>query len=150
MIVPMYYNDEILITDSFGNESIKRFSKIMNTQINEEKPSYFSFDLQTTHLEDETDLVQFGNTDEIYFNSPLLKRDGDFFIKDSSFKHYPTYYAFFFMSVNVSPDVPKVRRKTDSLLDWLGDWGGLLDSLYFIADILLSPLSAYMMKSKLA
>ena len=35
-------------------------------------------------------------------------------------------------------------------MDWLGDWGGLLDSLYFIADILLSPLSAYMMKSKLA
>ena len=54
------------------------------------------------------------------------------------------------MSVVVSPDVPKIRRKTDSLLDWLGDWGGLLDSLYFIADILLSPLSAYMMKSKLA
>ena len=54
------------------------------------------------------------------------------------------------MSLEVSPDVPKVRRKTDSILDWLGDWGGLLDSLYFIADILLSPLSAYMMKSKLA
>ena len=53
------------------------------------------------------------------------------------------------MTVNVSPDLLKVRRKTDSLLDWLGDWGGLLDSLYFIADILLSPLSAYMMKSKL-
>ena len=54
------------------------------------------------------------------------------------------------MSVNISPDLLKVRRKIDSLLDWLGDWGGLLDSLYFIADILLSPLSAYMMKSKLA
>ena len=54
------------------------------------------------------------------------------------------------MSVNLSPDVPKIRRKTDSLLDWLGDWGGLLDSLYFLADILISPLSAYMMKSKLA
>ena len=54
------------------------------------------------------------------------------------------------MNVNISPDVPKIRRKTDSLLDWLGDWGGLLDSLHFLADILLSPLSAYMMKSKLA
>ena len=50
----------------------------------------------------------------------------------------------------IKPDVLKVRRKTDSLLDWLGDWGGLLDSLYFIADILVSPLTAYMMKSKLA
>ena len=54
------------------------------------------------------------------------------------------------MFVEISPDVPKVRRKTDSLLDWFGDWGGLLDSLHFLADILISPLSAYMMKSKLA
>ena len=54
------------------------------------------------------------------------------------------------MAVTISPDVPKVRRKIDSLLDWLGDWGGLLDSLHFLADILVSPLTAYMMKSKLA
>ena len=54
------------------------------------------------------------------------------------------------MTVAIKPDVIKIRRKTDSLLDWLGDWGGLLDSLYFIADILVSPLSAYMMRSKLA
>ena len=51
------------------------------------------------------------------------------------------------MDLAINPDVNKIRRKTDSLLDWLGDWGGLLDSLYFIVDILLSPLSAYMMKS---
>ena len=54
------------------------------------------------------------------------------------------------MNITLNPDVTKVRRKTDSLLDWLGDWGGLLDSLHFLADILISPLSAYMMKSKLA
>ena len=71
MVVPMYYNEEILITDSFGQESIKRFSTVTVTNINQEKPSYFSFDLQTTHVEDETDLVQFGNTEKIYFNSPI-------------------------------------------------------------------------------
>ena len=80
----MYYNEEILINDNFGKESIKRFSTATNTFINKEKPSYFSFDLQTTHVEDETDLVQFGNTDEIYFNSPMQKGDEDFKIKDSN------------------------------------------------------------------
>ena len=54
------------------------------------------------------------------------------------------------MGITLNPDVLKIRRKTDSILDWLGDWGGLLDSLHFLADILISPLSAYMMKSKLA
>jgi len=54
------------------------------------------------------------------------------------------------MTISLSPDVPKIRRKTDSLLDWLGDWGGLLDGLHFLADILVSPFSAFVMKSKLA
>ena len=54
------------------------------------------------------------------------------------------------MGITINPDILKIRRKTDSILDWLGDWGGLLDSLHFLADILISPLAAYMMKSKLA
>ena len=54
------------------------------------------------------------------------------------------------MGITINPDVLKIRRKTDSILDWLGDWGGLMDSLHFLADILISPLAAYMMKSKLA
>ena len=94
--------------------------------------------------------MQFGNTDETYFNSAIQKKDTDFLIIDSSWKDFPTKYKFFSMDVFISPDVPKVRRKTDSLLDWLGDWGGLLDGLNFLADILLRPLSAYMIKSKLA
>ena len=60
------------------------------------------------------------------------------------------FYNFFTVSITLKPDLIKVRRKTDSFLDWLGDWGGLLDSLNFLVDILVSPLSAYMMKSKLA
>ena len=106
--------------------------------------------MQTTHLEDETDLVQFGNTDETYFNSPIQKKDTDFLIFDSGWTDFPTKYKFFSMDISISSDVPKIRRKTDSLLDWLGDWGGLLDSLHFLADILVSPLTAYMMKSNLA
>ena len=54
------------------------------------------------------------------------------------------------MEMNLNSDVPKIRRKTESLLDWLGDWGGLLDGLHFIADILISPLSTYMLKSTIA
>ena len=54
------------------------------------------------------------------------------------------------MWIQLIPDVLKVRRKTDSFLDWLGDWGGLYGSLHFIAEILVSPLSAYMLNSKLA
>ena len=64
--------------------------------------------------------------------------------------NFPEFFNYFSMTLTVNSDIPKIRRKTDSFLDWLGDWGGLLDSLHFLADILISPLAAYMMKSKLA
>ena len=34
-MAPLYVNEEILSTDNFGQNSIKRFSKIVYTQINE-------------------------------------------------------------------------------------------------------------------
>ena len=87
----MYYNEEILITDKFGEESMKRFSRTNFALINE-KPSWFGINFKTSHLEDETDLLQFGNTDEVYFTSPLEKQMTDFLIKDSSLNNFPTNY----------------------------------------------------------
>ena len=52
---------------------------------------------------------------------------------DSSMTNFPTDYKFFSMYIQLIPDVLKVRRKTDSFLDWLGDWGGLYGSLQFLA-----------------
>ena len=50
--VAMYYNDEIFVPEEYGENSIKRTSKILYSQINEEKPSYYFFDLQSSILED--------------------------------------------------------------------------------------------------
>ena len=36
------------------------------------------------------------------------------------------------------------------MLDWLGDCGGLLDALNFIAQLLLNPYSLYALQSKLS
>ena len=54
------------------------------------------------------------------------------------------------MDIAIDPDVPKVRRKTDSILDWLGDWGGLLDCLNFLVDLLINPYAAFVMNSQLS
>ena len=43
-----------------------------------------------------------------------------------------------------------INRKTDSLLDWLGNWGGLLDGLNFVTKHLLSSYSLYALNSNLA
>ena len=42
-----------------------------------------------------------------------------------------------------------INRKTASFLDWMGDWGGLLDALKFLSTIIMSPYSAYALNSHL-
>lgn len=43
-----------------------------------------------------------------------------------------------------------IEKSLYSLLDWLGDWGGLSDALFLIADFLLAPLSIFALKTHLA
>ena len=41
-------------------------------------------------------------------------------------------------------------RSTDSLLDWLGDFGGLLEGLNYIGRFFLTSYSGYSLQAKLA
>ena len=52
--------------------------------------------------------------------------------------------------MTINSDLRKINRKTDSLLDWLGDWGGLLDGLNFVVKHFLSNYSLYALNSNLA
>ena len=51
------------------------------------------------------------------------------------------------MILNANLDT--INRKTDSLFDWMGAWGGMLDGLHAIAELLLESLSVYAIKAKL-
>ena len=42
-----------------------------------------------------------------------------------------------------------MNRQTYSLLDWLGDMGGLLDALYLIGMIVMSPFAEFALKTEL-
>ena len=48
--------------------------------------------------------------------------------------------------MTLSRDLLTINRKTDSLLDWMGDWGGLIDGLTLIAEILINPYQVYSLK----
>ena len=45
--------------------------------------------------------------------------------------------------IRVKSDMNVINRKTDNLLDWLGDWGGLLDGLRYVCHIILTPYTSY-------
>ena len=69
----------------------------------------------------------------------------------SSWIYFPTdtspstKYKFASIEINLSPDVRKWERSTYSLLDWLGDLGGLYDALKYICSFIISPLSVFAM-----
>ena len=51
--------------------------------------------------------------------------------------------------MNLNANLNKIDRKTDSLFDWMGAWGGMHDGLYTIAELLLHFFSVYSIKARL-
>jgi len=49
----------------------------------------------------------------------------------------------------MSPDKQVYNRQTYSLLDWMGDLGGLYDALILIAGLIVAPISAFNLQSTL-
>ena len=52
--------------------------------------------------------------------------------------------------ISLDGDLRQVSRKTYSLLDWCGDWGGLLDALFLIAEFLVYPVSVHELYARIA
>lgn len=58
-------------------------------------------------------------------------------------------YKFTSVEINFSPDMITINRDTYSLLDWLGDLGGLLDALYIMAAAFIYPIARFSLNAKL-
>ena len=54
-----------------------------------------------------------------------------------------------YMQVNfsLSSDFRQISRQTYSILDWFGDWGGVMDALFLVAELLVYPFSVFELKS---
>lgn len=53
------------------------------------------------------------------------------------------------ISLSLNENLNTINRKTDSLFDWMGTWGGMHDGLHTITELLLELLSVYQIKAKL-
>lgn len=58
-------------------------------------------------------------------------------------------YKFTSLEVNLSLHKKVINRQTYSLLDWLGDFGGLIDGLYYLCKFLMSPVTAFSLQATL-
>ena len=53
------------------------------------------------------------------------------------------------LEVTVGPDKIIINRESYSLLDWLGDLGGLFDALFIICGAIVAPVATFSMKATL-
>ncbi len=89
--------------------------------------------ININELEDESDLLQYGMVDYTTFYEYDKTPP-----QPSSWNKFPTpelpfnRYKYSSLSVNVGPDKMIINRGTYSILDWLGDLGGLFDALFLI------------------
>ena len=53
------------------------------------------------------------------------------------------------MALGFSPDSLIVNRQTYSILDWLGDIGGLIDALFLLGQMLILPIATFALNTRI-
>ena len=87
-------------------------------------------------MNDLTGFLQLGKEAEsTRFSAPTKIDD---FKVDKSFN-----VNFCDIRIRINKNLKQINRKTDSLFDWLGDWGGLYGSLNFIGQNLVSSYTLH-------
>ena len=108
--------------------------------------------MKTNALNDATDLFQIFDGEDKKFYAPVTE---NFQVKDSSWNEFPSElepdnkYKFYSLHVSTNSDLLEINRKTTSFLDWMGEWGGLMDALHSISTVIISPYSAFALHSYL-
>ena len=73
--------------------------------------------------------------------------------KPSSWIYFPTEenpngkFKYASMEIKMSLDLVTWMRQTYSLLDWLGDLGGLFDALWYVVSLIVRPASAFVLQT---
>ena len=135
----------------FGPESITRESKVSTKFVDISSPSWIKTEIMVSKLNDESGLFNFdGGVEET-----MHSIESDLQLNPSAMNKIPTQaepnnrYIFTSIYFGQGKDLHAINRKTYNLLDWLGDWGGLLDGLKMIAKILVTPLTTLALKINL-
>ena len=114
-------------------------SRIFSLQVDNTSPNWVSGRIKTNLLEDEAGFLQYGQTTEETFLDFHMATAST----PSSWITFPTEdkpsnkFKYTSMEIKMSLDLVTWSRQTYSLLDWLGDLGGLFDALWYIASLVV-------------
>ena len=143
--IVVYHNRGRLRSNYYDTEAVKRESIIRKVRFDPSSPTYFQTFINWNSLSDESAFLQLGQqTEQDFFDFSI----GD--QKPSKYYTWPNNFKFTSIALYQSLDVEVTERQTYSILDLLGDVGGLNDSLRLIGASLVSPFASFALNSKLA
>jgi len=100
--------------------------------------------LNINEVADESQTLQLGFAEEIEFYKFSVDA-----ARASSWNKFPTpqnpstRYKYSSVEIILDPDKLVVNRQTYSLLDWLGDMGGLFDALRYLCMAVIHPVAQF-------
>ena len=146
----IYFNQESFNQDEYGEYRIMRQSTIQNVQVDEYRPNYIFANIWKNQLGDEIELLQWGEEEELDFNH--IEFDPP---RPSAWGRFPTTdepdnrYKFSSIAFKFIQNSKVIERQTYSLLEWLGDIGGLFDALKLIGAALVAQIAGFSMEAQL-
>ena len=69
--------------------------------------------------------------------------------KQSAYSQWPNQFKFTSIALSIGPDLKVIERQTYSILDWLGEVGGLYEALRIVGSCIASPFAVTALNSKI-
>ena len=126
-------NQEFLDLDEYGDQKIKREARYFDFRTNAYEPARANMKVSQTQLEDDLNLFQFQIRPDEFMIHEIhdFKEERMNFLKVFPTEEKPdTEHTYMYINFNYDTTLRKVSRQKYGLLDWFGDWGGLLDALF--------------------
>ena len=137
----MVANNERIDLEQFNKDPIVRESIVRFKQFSPVDPNWIDYALEKHQVSDRIDWLQYGQETEYeYFGYALQDHHA------SSMRDYPDNYKFTSVEISINPDLRVIERQTYSVLEFMGDMGGLFDALYAIGSWIIFPIVTFRMK----
>lgn len=146
----IYHDQQIFNPRGYGDEIITKNSILYNQQVDFLNPNWFRNEININEVADESELLQLGIVSEQAFYElthelPVASSWNTFPTRENP----STRYKYTSFEIQLGKNKTVVERQTYSLLDWLGDLGGLFDALKIICNWFVAPVATYALKATL-
>ena len=145
----VYHNQPRFKHKLFKDDRVQRKSTLSRIRSHVSTSYWTEGYVNKNLVSDSTSLLQLGYNDDTEFESISIGAK-----HANSFNVWPTKenranYRFNTIWLELSQDLTTIERQTYSLLEWLGDVGGLFDGLVLFANYLIAPFVSFYMQSVL-